>query len=70
MYENSNNVRTEEKMDNAQHLKDLFEEKNKLDKKYTKFIRRYQIVDRCFSEASVGEKHGQVGTEPWGECFG
>jgi hypothetical protein len=33
MYENSNNVRTEEKMDNAQHLKDLFEEKNKLNKK-------------------------------------
>jgi hypothetical protein len=35
------------KMHNTQHAKDLFEEKNKLDKKYTKFIGRYQIADRC-----------------------
>jgi hypothetical protein len=38
MYENRNNVRTEEKIENAQLVKNLFEENNKLDKKYTSLL--------------------------------
>jgi hypothetical protein len=38
MYENRNNVRTEEKIENAQLVKNFFAEKNVLDKKYTSLL--------------------------------
>jgi hypothetical protein len=38
MYENNNDARIQEKIHNAKFVKNLIEEKNKVDKKYTSLL--------------------------------